>query len=95
MRCSTAARTRRDLTGPVKCSSVSAGVCWPPWSRVPQRRAAQGYQGICAFGRPTLPLLLARSREEEPELEIRVFELPSAQQLKGLHNDLLDSCRTR
>lgn len=21
------------LTWPVKCSSVSAGVCWPPWSR--------------------------------------------------------------
>ena len=34
--------------------------------------------------------MLARSREEEPELEIRVFELPFAQQLKGLHNDLLD-----
>ncbi|MGE0497867.1 MAG: LysR family substrate-binding domain-containing protein, partial [Ramlibacter sp.] len=30
------------------------------------------------------------SREDEPELEIRVFELPFAQQLKMLHNDLLD-----
>src|SRR5690606_39500060 len=34
--------------------------------------------------------LLARSREDEPELEIRVFELPFAQQLKMLHDDLLD-----
>ena len=33
--------------------------------------------------------LLARSREEEPELEIRVFELPFAA-AQGLHNDLLD-----
>lgn len=41
-------------------------------------------------GPPRIASLLARSREEEPELNIRVFELPFAQQLKGLHNDLLD-----
>ena len=60
------------------------------------RGAAQGYQGtlriaICdGLAQPRIATLLARSREEEPELEIRVFDLPFSQQLKGLHNDLLD-----
>ena len=60
------------------------------------KAAAQGYQGhlriaICdSLAQPRIATLLARSREEEPELEIRVFELPFAQQLKMLHNDLLD-----
>lgn len=60
------------------------------------RGAAQGYQGFLRIGicdslpQPHIASLLARSREEEPELEIRVFELPFRQQLKGLHNDLLD-----
>lgn len=58
--------------------------------------AAQGYQGflriaICdSLAQPRIASLLARSREEEPELGIRVFELPFSQQLKGLHTDLLD-----
>ncbi|MFU3033315.1 LysR family transcriptional regulator [Pseudomonas aeruginosa] len=60
------------------------------------KSAAQGYQsqlriGICdSLAQPLIATLLARSREKEPELEIRVFELPFSQQLKGLHTDLLD-----
>ncbi|MCD6671438.1 MAG: LysR family transcriptional regulator [Burkholderiaceae bacterium] len=60
------------------------------------KSAAQGYQSylriaICdSLAQPRIATLLARSREEEPELEIRVFELPFSQQLKGLHTDLLD-----
>ncbi|MBS0415989.1 MAG: LysR family transcriptional regulator [Proteobacteria bacterium] len=58
--------------------------------------AAQGYQGVLRIGicdslaQPRIASLLTRSREEEPELNIRVFELPFTQQLKGLHNNLLD-----
>ncbi|MCL6379392.1 LysR family transcriptional regulator [Pectobacterium brasiliense] len=37
-----------------------------------------------------LPSLLALCRQEEPEVEIRVFEVPLAQQIKGLHEDLYD-----
>lgn len=33
---------------------------------------------------------LALCREEEPEIEIRLFEVPLAQQIKGLHDDLYD-----
>lgn len=60
------------------------------------RGAAQGYQSclriaICdSLAQPRIATLLARSREEEPELEIRVFEMPFSQQLQGLHHDLLD-----
>ncbi|WP_186266951.1 LysR substrate-binding domain-containing protein [Burkholderia gladioli] len=33
---------------------------------------------------------LALCREEEPEIEIRLFEIPLEQQIKGLHDDLYD-----
>lgn len=38
-----------------------------------------------------LPALLARCREEDPEIEIRLFDVPLAQQIKGLHDDLYDA----
>ncbi|MEJ5030217.1 LysR family transcriptional regulator [Comamonas sp. MYb69] len=38
-----------------------------------------------------LPALLARSREEDPEVEIRIFEVPLTQQIQGLHDDLYDA----
>lgn len=38
-----------------------------------------------------LPALLARCREEDPEIEIRLFEVPLVQQIKGLHDDLYDA----
>ncbi|GAB0153363.1 hypothetical protein MnBA_27630 [Marinobacterium sp. BA1] len=37
-----------------------------------------------------LPALLAMCRQEEPEVEIRLFEVPLPQQLKGLQDDLYD-----
>jgi len=37
-----------------------------------------------------LPSLLALCREEEPEVEIRLFEVLLSQQIKGLHDDLYD-----
>lgn len=37
-----------------------------------------------------LPALLALCRQEEPEVDIRLFEVPLSQQLKGLHDDLYD-----
>lgn len=37
-----------------------------------------------------MPRLLARSREEDPEVDIRLFEVPLDQQIKGLHDDLYD-----
>lgn len=37
-----------------------------------------------------LPTLLALCREEQPDVELRFFEVPLAQQIKGLHDDLYD-----
>lgn len=37
-----------------------------------------------------LSSLLAMCRQEEPEVEIRLFQVPLAQQLKGLQDDLYD-----
>ena len=37
-----------------------------------------------------LSALLALCRQEEPEVEIRFFEVPLSQQLRGLHDDLYD-----
>ncbi|NMG49068.1 LysR family transcriptional regulator [Azoarcus communis] len=37
-----------------------------------------------------LPTLLALCRQEEPEVELRFFEVPLSQQIKGLHDDLYD-----
>ncbi|QIL69137.1 LysR family transcriptional regulator [Diaphorobacter sp. HDW4B] len=38
-----------------------------------------------------LPNLLALCREEEPDVETRLFEVPLSQQIKGLHDDLYDA----
>lgn len=38
-----------------------------------------------------LPVLLARGREEDPEVEIRLFEVPLIQHIRGLHDDLYDA----
>jgi DNA-binding transcriptional LysR family regulator len=36
------------------------------------------------------PALLAQCRQDEPEVDIRLFEVPLSQQIKGLHDDLYD-----
>lgn len=40
--------------------------------------------------RSRLPTLLAMCRQEEPEVEIRLFQVPLSQQIKGLQDDLYD-----
>ncbi|GAA3990479.1 LysR family transcriptional regulator [Comamonas faecalis] len=61
------------------------------------KAAANGFHGqlrIALSDRITpsrLPALLARCREEDPEIEIRLFEVTLAQQIKGLHDDLYDA----
>jgi len=61
------------------------------------KSAAQGYRGHLrvavsdGLAQPHLTALLARCRDEEPDVEIRLFEMPFAQQLSGLRHDLLDA----
>lgn len=40
--------------------------------------------------RPHLPPLLALSRQDDPEVELRLFEVPLSQQIQGLHDELYD-----
>ena len=60
------------------------------------KAAANGYRGALrialsdGIARIRLSSLLALCREEEPEVEIRLSEMPLSQQLKGLRHDLYD-----
>lgn len=61
------------------------------------RAISAGYQGQLrialsnSFSQTRLTALLSRCREEEPDTEVRLYEVPLAQQLKGLENDLYDA----
>lgn len=61
------------------------------------KAASTGYRGTLrialsdGIARSRLTALLALCREEEPEVEIRLFEIPLSKQLKGLSNDLYDA----
>ncbi len=60
------------------------------------KAAANGFHGQLRIAvsdsiTPTcFSALLARCRQEEPETEIRLIEVPLSQQIKGLHDDLYD-----
>jgi len=60
------------------------------------KAAANGFHGQLRIAvsdsiTPTcFSALLARCRQEEPETEIRLSEVPLSQQIKGLHDDLYD-----
>ncbi|EKZ5637126.1 LysR family transcriptional regulator [Klebsiella pneumoniae] len=60
------------------------------------KAAANGFHGQLrisisdSISPSRLPTLLAFCRQEEPEVDIRLFEVPLSQQIKGLHDDLYD-----
>lgn len=60
------------------------------------KAAATGYRGTLRIALSDgidplrLAALLAQCREEEPDVEIRLFEVPLAEQLKGLRGGLYD-----
>lgn len=60
------------------------------------RAVSAGYQGKLrvalseSISQARLTALLSRCREEEPDTEIRLYEVPLAQQIKGLESDLYD-----
>lgn len=61
------------------------------------KAAADGYHGTLRIAlsddiSPSrLAALLAQCRAEEPEVEIRLFQMPFLQQVKGLRSDLFDA----
>lgn len=60
------------------------------------KAAANGFHGQLRIALsdgitpPRLPTLLALCRQEEPEVDIRLFQVPLSQQIKGLQDDLYD-----
>jgi DNA-binding transcriptional LysR family regulator len=61
------------------------------------KAAATGYRGTLRIAlsdgvaQPWFAALLAQSREEEPDVEIRLFEVALADQIKGLRSNLYDA----
>ena len=39
---------------------------------------------------PRLSALLAQCRQDDPDIEIRLFEIPLSQQIRGLNDELYD-----
>ncbi|HEY8327066.1 MAG TPA: LysR substrate-binding domain-containing protein [Rhodanobacter sp.] len=66
-------------------------------ARANVQAAASGYRGTLRIALSDgivpqrLAALLAQCREDEPEVEIRLFEVTFSQQAKGLRNDLYDA----
>ncbi len=66
-------------------------------ARANAKAAAQGYHGHLrialsdGIAHMRLAALLSQCREEESDMEIRIFEMPFAQQVKSLRGDLLDA----
>lgn len=66
-------------------------------ARANVQAAASGYRGTLRIAlsdgivAQRLAALLAQCRLDEPEVEIRLFEVPLSQQTKGMRNDLYDA----
>ncbi|RDD94906.1 LysR family transcriptional regulator [Acidovorax sp. BoFeN1] len=93
----TSRSTRLTLAGRLFLTHVPRVFTALEQARESVKSAANGFHGQLRIAlsdgiTPSrLPALLARCREEDPEIEIRLFEVPLAQQLKGLHDDLYDA----
>ena len=93
----TSRSTRLTLAGRLFLKNVPRVFTALEQARESVKSAANGFHGQLRIAlsdgiTPSrLPALLARCREEDPEMEIRLFEVSLAQQLKGLHDDLYDA----
>ena len=93
----TSRSTRLTLAGRLFLKHVPRVFTALEQARESVKSAANGFHGQLRIAlsdgiTPSrLPALLARCREEDPEMEIRLFEVSLAQQLKGLHDDLYDA----
>ncbi|EXF45914.1 LysR family transcriptional regulator [Pseudomonas sp. BAY1663] len=88
--------TRLTRAGKLFCDHVPRVFAAIQQARDSVKAAANGFHGQLRIAlsdgiTPSrLPALLALCRQEEPEVEIRLTEVPLAQQIKGLHDDLYD-----
>ncbi|MFT3819548.1 MAG: LysR family transcriptional regulator [Rubrivivax sp.] len=89
--------TRMTWAGQVFLDEARRVLAAVDQARAAAKAAASGYHGHLrialsdGIAQPRFAALLAQCREEEPDIEVRIFEMPFAQQVKGLHGDLLDA----
>jgi DNA-binding transcriptional LysR family regulator len=88
--------TRLTFAGQVLLNDVRRLFTVLDQARDNVRAAASGYRGMLriALSDGIVPQrfssLLAQCREEEPDIEIRLFEIPLSQQVRGLRDGLYD-----
>ena len=93
----TSRSTRLTLAGKLLMENAPRVLLALDQARESVKAAANGFHGRLrvalsdGISPSRLPALLARCREEDPEIEIRLFEMPLAQQLSGLRDDLYDA----
>ena len=93
----TSRSTRLTLAGKLLMESAPRVFLALEQARESAKAGANGFHGQLRIAlsdgiTPSrLPALLARCREEDPETEVRLFEVPLAQQLNGLRDDLYDA----
>lgn len=88
--------TRLTWAGEVFLSEARRVLSALDQAKISGKSAAAGYRGSIrvalsdGIATPRLTALLAQCREEEPDVRIRLFEMPLAEQLIGLHTNLYD-----
>ena len=93
----TSRSTRLTLAGKLLMENAPRVLLALDQARESVKAAANGFHGRLrvalsdGISPSRLPALLARCREEDPEIEIHLFEVPLAQQLSGLRDDLYDA----
>ena len=93
----TSRSTRLTLAGSFFLEHVPRVLAVLEQARDSVKAAANGFQGQLRIALSDcvtpfrLSSLLARCREEDPDIEVRLFEVPLAQQLQGLRDELYDA----
>lgn len=89
-------RTELTWAGQMMLEEARRIIAFVEQAKAKARSAAAGYRGrlriALSDGVPLARMteVLARSREEEPEIEIALFEVPLGEQLRGLMEGLFD-----
>ena len=89
--------TRMTWAGQIFLDEARRVIAAVDQAKAAAKAAANGYHGHLRIAvsdgitHPRFAALIAQCREEEADIEVRIFEMPFAQQVKGLHSDLLDA----
>lgn len=93
----TTRRTRLTWAGKVMLEETHRIFASIDQAKASVKAAATGYHGRLrialsdGIAQPRISALLALCRTEEPEVEIRLSNMPLSQQIKGLHSDVFDA----